>query len=216
MFTGIVEEVGSVAQVHKLDSGALGLTVSASIPFVNALHVGDSVSVSGCCLTVVERATVSGGTFRVELIEETLSRTAPKWTPGSDVNLEQAMRAGGALGGHVVTGHVDGVAEVVAVDITPGASVIRFRAPAALAAQLVPKGSVTVDGVSLTLVDVGGPGGSRPDWPPADFSVALIPHTLAVTTLGALRSGDSVNVETDVIAKHVKRILALREVGHAG
>src|SRR5690606_10416984 len=147
MFTGIVEEVGSVAQVHKLDSGALGLTVSASIPFVNALHVGDSVSVSGCCLTVVERATVSGGTFRVELIEETLSRTAPKWTPGSDVNLEQAMRAGGALGGHVVTGHVDGVAEVVAVDITPGASVIRFRAPAALAAQLVPKGSVTVDGV---------------------------------------------------------------------
>ncbi len=215
MFTGIVEEVGSITDVQELASGAVGLTVSASIPFVTALHVGDSVSVSGCCLTVVERATVSGGSFRVELVEETLGRTAPRWIPGSDVNLEQAMRAGGSFGGHVVSGHVDGVAEVMGVDVKPGATMLRFRAPARLAGQIVPKGSVTVDGVSLTVVDVGGPGGSRPEWPAADFSVALIPHTLEVTTLGRLRTGDSVNVETDIIGKHVERVLALREAGDA-
>lgn len=214
MFTGIVEEIGSITNAQKQPSGALGLTISASIPFVNALHVGDSVSVSGCCLTVVDRATVSGGSFRVELVEETQRLTVPRWFAGSDVNLEQAMRAGGAFGGHVVSGHVDGVAEVVGIDLTPGSSALRFRAPRRLAGQLVSKGSVTIDGVSLTVVDVGGPGGSQPDWPAADFSVALIPHTLAATTLGALRSGDSVNLETDLIAKHVERVLALRETGH--
>ncbi len=215
MFTGIVEEIGSVAEVHELASGALGVTVAASLPFVTALHVGDSVAVSGCCLTVVERAAASGGSFRVELVEETLTRTAPRWTPGTDVNLERALRVDGSLGGHVVTGHVDGVARVAAVRASEGASVVRFSAPARLAGQLVPKGSVTVDGVSLTIVDVGGAGSTRPDWPPADFSVALIPHTLAATTLADLRQGDSVNVETDVIAKHVERVLALRESGHA-
>lgn len=213
MFTGIVEEMGSVTNAQEQASGALRLTISASIPFVNALHIGDSVSVSGCCLTVVERATVSGGTFQVELVQETLGRTAPRWFPGSDVNLEQAMRAGGTFGGHVVSGHVDGVAEVLSVELTPGSNVLVFRAPTRLAGQLVSKGSVTIDGVSLTVVDVGGPGGSRPEWPAADFSVALIPHTLEVTTLGALRSGDSVNVETDIIGKHVERVLALREAG---
>lgn len=215
MFTGIVEEVGSIADATESPSGTLRVTVSASLPFVTSLAVGDSVSVSGCCLTVVERATGSSGTFAVDLVEETLMRTAPRWHSGSDVNLEQAMRAGAAFGGHVVTGHVDGVAEVVDVDVTPGAYVVRFRAPARLAGQLVPKGSVAVDGVSLTVVDVGGPGGSRADWPATDFSVSLIPHTLEVTTLSGLRTGDRANLETDVLAKHVERLLALREAGHA-
>lgn len=211
MFTGIVEEVGSVAEAVESADGALRVTVSASLPFVTSLAVGDSVSVSGCCLTVVERACGSSGSFSMDLVDETLMRTAPRWQPGSDVNLERALRAGSALGGHVVTGHVDGVAEVVSVDATPGAHVVRFRAPARLAGQLVPKGSVAIDGVSLTVVDVGGPGGTRSGWPATDFTVALIPHTLAVTTLGGLRTGDSVNIETDVLAKHVERVLALRE-----
>ncbi len=211
MFTGIVEEVGSIAEATGSPNGTLRVAISASLPFVTALAVGDSVAVSGCCLTVVERACGSSGTFTVDVVEETLQRTAPRWQPGADVNLEQAMRAGGALGGHVVTGHVDGVAEVVALDVAPGAHVVRFRAPARLAGQVVPKGSVAVDGVSLTVVDVGGPGGTRDDWPAADFSVSLIPHTLEVTTLSSLRAGDSVNLETDVLAKHVERLLALRE-----
>ena len=215
MFTGIVEEVGAVADVSERPNGSLRVTVAASLPFVTSLAIGDSVSVSGCCLTVVERATGSSGTFQVDLVEETVGRTAPRWQPGAGVNLEQAMRAGAALGGHVVTGHVDGVAEVVCVDATPGAHVVRFRAPARLAGQVVPKGSVAIDGVSLTVVDVGGSGGTRSDWPATDFTVALIPHTLEVTTLSSLRAGDSVNLETDVLAKHVERLLALREAGHA-
>src|SRR5690606_10873923 len=153
MFTGIVEEGGAVADVRERPRGSLRVAAAASLPFVPSLAIGDSVSVSGCCLTVVERATGSNGTFQVDLVEETVGRTAPRWQPGADVNLEQAMRAGAALGGHVVTGHVDGVAEVVCVDATPGAHVVRFRAPARLAGQVVPKGSVAIDGVSLTVVD---------------------------------------------------------------
>lgn len=214
MFTGIVEEVGSIAEATESPNGTLRVAISASLPFVTALAVGDSVAVSGCCLTVVERACGSSGTFSVDLVEETLQRTAPRWQPGADVNLEQAMRAGGALCGHVVTGHVDGVAEVVSVDVAPGSHLVRFRVPARLAGQVVPKGSVAIDGVSLTVVDVGGPGGTRADWPATDFSVSLVPHTLAVTTLSSLRAGDSVNLETDVLAKHVERLLALREAGH--
>lgn len=215
MFTGIVQEVGSVAQARDLPQGTLRVTLAASLPFVTSLEVGDSVSVSGCCLTVVDRATGSSGTFEADLVRETQERTAPRWRPGTDVNLEQAMRAGGVFGGHVVTGHVDGVAEVVEIGDAPGAYVVRFRAPARLAGHVVPKGSVAIDGVSLTVVDVGGPGGTRSDWPATDFTVALIPHTLEVTTLSSLRAGDSVNLETDVLAKHVERLLALREAGHA-
>jgi len=214
MFTGIVEEVGSVAEASESPSGGLRVSVVASLPFVTSLEVGDSVSVSGCCLTVVERALNSSGTFSLDLVDETLMRTAPRWQPGTDVNLERAMRADGMFGGHVVTGHVDGVAEVVSLSITPGAHVVRFRAPLRLAGQVAPKGSVAIDGVSLTVVDVGGPGGTRPDWPATDFNVSLIPHTLAVTTLSSLRAGDAVNIETDVLAKHVERILALREAAH--
>lgn len=209
MFTGIVEEIGDVVTVAPLATGLVRATIGSSLSFAASLSVGDSVAVSGCCLTVVARS--AGGSFEVELMSETLDVTAPIWRAGTSVNLERAMKASGTFGGHVVSGHVDGTATVIGVTPEPGVHVARLRAPEHLVGHLVPKGSVALDGVSLTLVDVGGPGGSRSDWPAGDFSVSLIPHTLEVTTLSDMRQGGSVNLETDMLAKHVERQLALRE-----
>lgn len=209
MFTGIVEEIGDVVDVLPLATGLVRVTIGSSLSFAASLSIGDSVAVGGCCLTVVARG--AGGRFEVELMSETLETTAPSWRAGTAVNLERAMRVGGTFGGHVVSGHVDATAEVIEVASDPGSHVVRLRAPAGFAGHLVPKGSVALSGVSLTIVDVGGPGGSRADWPHGDFSVALIPHTLEMTTLSDLRAQDLVNLETDMLAKHVERQLALRE-----
>ncbi len=216
MFTGIVEEVGVIASARE-EGGNLRLLVAADA-VLTGLAIGDSISVSGCCLTVIELPSSSGpgaSCFGVELSRETLAKTAPRWHVGARVNLERAMPAGGRFGGHVVSGHVDGVGQVLAVSQEPGAYVVTVRAPARLARHLVPKGSITVDGVSLTLVDVGGPAGTRAEWPASDFSLWLIPHTLAVTTLGALTALSRVNLESDVIAKYVERLVALGEVERA-
>lgn len=214
MFTGLVEEVGTVVAVNE-SGGNLRVRVAAEL-VVAELSIGESISVSGCCLTVVELHAAAGrlpNAFSVELSRETVAKTAPRWSEGARVNLERAMQAGGRFGGHVVSGHVDGVGDVLAVRDEPGAYVITVRAPESLARHLVPKGSVTVDGVSLTLVDVGGPAGTLPEWPATDFSLWLIPHTLAVTTLGELREGSLVNLESDVIAKYVERITAMEAAG---
>ncbi len=200
MFSGIVEEVGTVTRVAE--DGDVRLTIAAQ-RVLGDVKLGDSISVSGCCLTVIAFDEQS---FDVELSRETVAKTAPRWSLGSKVNLERALRVSDRLGGHIVSGHVDGVGEVLELSAEPGAYVLRVAAPPALAAHLVPKGSVTVDGVSLTLVDVGGPGGTRPEWPANEFSLWLIPHTLEVTTLGELRPGSRVNVESDVLAKYVERL----------
>lgn len=205
MFSGIVEEVGSVLRV--VEGADVRLAIGASA-VLEGTKVGDSISVSGCCLTVVA---LGADGFDVELSRETLAKTAPRWRAGDRVNLERALSVAARLGGHIVSGHVDGVGEVLDLSPEPGAYVLRVAAPAALAPNLVPKGSVTVDGVSLTLVDVGGPGGTRPDWPAHHFSLWLIPHTLAVTTLGELEPGSRVNVESDLLAKYVERLQLLRE-----
>lgn len=210
MFTGIVEEVGVV-----LASTGVGGNVRVRIEAADVVSdatIGASISVSGCCLTVVE---LHDGGFSVELSRETIAKTSPRWSVGARVNLERAMAANGRFGGHVVSGHVDGVGEVLSVSNEPGAYVLRVAAPPALARHLVPKGSITVDGVSLTLVDVGGPAGTRPEWPASEFSLWLIPHTLGVTTLGELEAGSKVNLESDVIAKYVERLTALSEAEHA-
>lgn len=213
MFTGIVEEVGTVVSEAR-SGGNLRLRIAGSSAFVTGLGLGDSVAVSGCCLTVV--ASDHAGkpaTFDVELSGETTAKTAPRWREGQQLNLERALEAGGRLGGHLVSGHVDGVGVVLNVVDEPGRYEVFVRAPRKLAGLLVPKGSVTVDGVSLTLVEVGGPAGTSRGMPSTDFSVTLIPHTLAVTTLHELRVGSKVNLEGDVIAKHVERLMALREDG---
>jgi riboflavin synthase len=193
MFTGIVEELGTVAAIE--DQGdALRLTVRATTA-LDGTRLGDSISVNGCCLTV---AAIEGDTWTADLMQETLDRTSLKGaTPGDRVNLERAMTPEQRLGGHIVQGHVDGVGVVVRRDPSEHWDVVEVSLPAELARYVVPKGSITVDGVSLTVVDVG----------PDSFTVSLIPETLARTTLGTRAPGDRVNLETDVIARHVEKLI---------
>ena len=193
MFTGIVEELGSVAAVE--DQGdAIRLTISADT-VLEGTGLGDSISVNGCCLTV---ARLDDGTWTADLMQETLDKTSLAGvTPGDRVNLERAVTVDKRLGGHIVQGHVDGVGEVIARSPSEHWDVVEISLPAHLARYLVDKGSITVDGVSLTVVEVAE----------ASFTVSLIPETLARTTLGTRRVGDRVNLEADIIAKHVEKLL---------
>ena len=209
MFTGIVEEVGTVVRAE--DSGGDLRVVIGARTVLEGVQLGDSVSVSGCCLTVVA---ITENAFAVELSKETVAKTAARWTVGSRVNLERAMQASSRFGGHIVSGHVEGVGEVLGVRSEPGAYVVTVRAPGAMGRFFIAKGSVTVDGVSLTVVDVGGPGGSQPELGANEFTLWLIPHTLSVTTLGELKKGSRVNLEPDLIAKYVERLTLTREGRH--
>jgi riboflavin synthase len=209
MFTGIVEEVGRVAWERATDGdrgGDVRVRIEATT-VLDDLAIGDSVSVSGCCLTAVA---IDGGGFEVELSSETLAKTAPRWQGGARVNLERAMAANGRFGGHIVSGHVEAVGEVLAVRKATGAYIVTVRAPVRLAPYLIPKGSVTVDGVSLTVVDVGGPGGSDPALAAHEFTLWLIPHTLEATTLGELTPGAAINLEADLMAKYIERMALLQ------
>ncbi|HEU4512902.1 MAG TPA: riboflavin synthase [Nocardioidaceae bacterium] len=195
MFTGIVEELGTVDGL--VDQGdAVRLTVRGPHVTVDA-GLGDSISVNGCCLTVAER---DQETFTADVMRETLEKTSlGDLAPGDRVNLERAVTPQTRLGGHIVQGHVDGTGELRGRTPSEHWEVVEVGLPASLARYLVPKGSVTVDGISLTVVDVG----------PDSFTVSLIPETLARTTLGFKQSGDRVNLEVDVIAKYVERLLEL-------
>jgi riboflavin synthase len=198
MFSGIVEELGEVLSVEHLD-GAARITVRG--PGVAAgTRPGDSVAVNGTCLTVTG---VCGAAFSADVMAETLARTGLGGLgPGSPVNLERALRVGDRLGGHLVQGHVDGVGRVVSRAGAGPWEVVRISAPPGLARYLVEKGSVAVDGVSLTVSALGrGPDGQP--W----FEVSLIPATLAATTLGTAAPGTGVNLEADVIGKYVERLL---------
>ena len=204
MFSGIVEEVGRVTTVGR-SHGDVRVRVEAST-VLEDLKVGDSVAVSGCCLTAVA---VDATGFEVELTDETVRATAPRWEAGATVNLERALPADGRFGGHVVAGHVEGVGRITVREALDGATVLTVESDPALARWWIPKGSVTVDGVSLTVVDVGGPGGTRDDLPAHAFTLWLIPHTLEVTTLHELQPGDAVNLEADVMARYAARAAAL-------
>ena len=194
MFTGIVEELGTVAAVT--DQGdAIRLTVSAGT-VLEGTRLGDSIAVNGCCLTVAE---LGEGTWTADLMQETLDKTSLAGVaPGDQVNLERAVTMDSRLGGHIVQGHVDGVGEVLSRQPSEHWEVVEISLPAELARYLVDKGSITVDGVSLTVVAAGA----------ESFTVSLIPETLARTTLGTRRAGDRVNLEVDVLAKHVEKLLA--------
>jgi riboflavin synthase len=193
MFTGIVEELGTVDAVE--DQGdAIRLTIRATTVLEDA-GLGDSIAVNGCCLTVAER---TAGTWTADVMQETLDKTSLYGVAAGDrVNLERAVTADKRLGGHIVQGHVDGVGTVLARTPSEHWEVVEVSLPAGLAHHLVDKGSVTVDGVSLTVVEAGE----------TSFTVSLIPETLARTTLGFRKPGDRVNLETDVIAKHVEKLL---------
>jgi riboflavin synthase len=194
MFTGIIEELGVVDAVE--DQGdAVRLTLRG--PRVTAdARLGDSISVNGCCLTVAER---DGETFTADVMRETLDKTSlGALGPGARVNLERAVTASTRLGGHIVQGHVDGTGSVVRREHSEHWELVEVSLPAGLSRYLVDKGSVTVDGVSLTVVDAGDD----------SFTVSLIPETLARTTLGLKQAGDPVNLEVDVIAKYVERLIS--------
>jgi riboflavin synthase len=196
MFTGIVEGTGTVAALAAADD-ASGARLEVEAPFLAGdLRPGESVAVNGCCLTVAQ-ATAAG--FAADLVAETLRRTALGGLAAGDlVNLERPMALGGRLGGHLVQGHVDGVARVLDRTAVGDGHEVRIELPAELERYVVEKGSVAVDGVSLTVAGVG------PGW----FAVALVPHTLEVTTLGRRRPGDPVQLEVDVVAKYVERLVA--------
>ncbi|MFE1645712.1 riboflavin synthase [Microbacterium sp. P01] len=199
MFTGIVEEVGAVTAVEESGDG-VRVTVHAPIAVADAAH-GDSISVSGVCLTVVDRG---DDWFTADVMRQTLDMsTLTGVDVGRPVNLERATAAHGRLGGHIVQGHIDGTGEVL--EVRPGDQwrVLRFSVPADLAPLVVDKGSIAIDGVSLTVSAVSDPS-AEPQW----LEVSLIPETLAATTLGARRPGDRVNLETDILARHVRRLLA--------
>jgi riboflavin synthase len=193
MFTGIVEELGTVAGVE--DQGdAIRLTIHAEHVLADA-GLGDSISVNGCCLTVAER---DGDTWTADVMQETLDKTSLAGVqPGDKVNLERAVTPTTRLGGHIVQGHVDGVGVVRRRTASEHWEVVDVSMPPELGRYLVDKGSITVDGVSLTVVEVGEDG----------FTVSLIPETLARTTLGSRQVGDRVNLEVDVLAKHVEKLL---------
>jgi riboflavin synthase len=185
MFTGIVEELGRLESLHD---GRLRI---AATRVIDGVEIGESIAVNGCCLTVVAHGE---GWWEADVSDETISRTSlARMSDGDGVNLERAVRASDRLGGHIVQGHVDGVGEVVAP--VPD---LRIRVPGSLLRYLVEKGSVTVDGVSLTIVEPLDDG----------FTVAIIPHTADVTTLGTKRPGDLVNLEVDVMAKYVERLVS--------
>ena len=196
MFTGLIEEMGTV--VERVPSGdGERLRVDASVVVSDVAH-GDSIAVSGVCLTVVEQ-TPSG--FVADVMAETIRHSSlSTWEPGTTVNLERAAALGDRLGGHIVQGHVDATATVLTVSPGDKWSVLRFSLDDSIAELVAMKGSICVDGVSLTVSDVGD------DW----FEVSLIPETLQATTLGARTPGDIVNIETDIIARQVQRMLELR------
>ena len=193
MFTGIVEELGEVVRRDELDAAAR-LTVRGAAVTSDAAH-GDSISVNGVCLTVVE---VQGDAFTADVMAETLQRSSlGVLAPGSPVNLERAVPVTGRLGGHIVQGHVDGTGEILGREPAEHWETVHISLPAGLARYVVEKGSITVDGVSLTVASLQDDG----------VSIALIPHTLAMTSLGAAAVGDPVNLEMDMIAKYVERLM---------
>ena len=198
MFTGIIEELGTVEALETMSSGdggdAVRLTVRGPLVTGDAA-LGDSISVNGCCLTVAAR---DGESFTADVMQETLAKTSlGALEPGVRVNLERAVTPATRLGGHIVQGHVDAPGTIVRRTPSEHWEVVEIAMPAELGRYLVAKGSITVDGISLTVVDVGE------DW----FSVSLIPETLARTTLGFRQPGDVVNLEVDVIAKYVEKMV---------
>ena len=197
MFTGIVEEIGTVKDV-RISGGAKRLTVRCE-EIVKDLKIDDSIAVDGVCLTTIS---ISGPKFQVEAVEETIRKTnLSRISSGAQVNLERSLRFSDRLGGHLVQGHVDGVGQVSAIGNQAGGILLSVLIPARLANYVIAEGSITINGVSLTVARLAG----------AEVTISLIPHTLAKTNLGTLKIGDQVNIEVDLIAKYVEKLLGCSE-----
>jgi riboflavin synthase len=204
MFTGIIHHIGRIESAQT--QGDLKLTIACDWP-ESSLALGESIACNGACLTIIEKGTLPSGKsfFTVELSAETLTCTAPRWKQGDALNLERAMKLGDTLDGHMVSGHVDGIATIHSVTDSGDSHIVAIDAPAALSCYIAEKGSVTLDGVSLTVNKVEA---SR-------FYVNIIPHTWKVTTLGQRKAGDNINIEIDLIARYVARLLGRKETDHA-
>lgn len=196
MFTGIVTDIGEVVRVEK--RGDTRFTIATAYA-PESIAVGASIACSGCCLTAIEmsKSKVGRGTFMVEASAETLSKTTLKnWKTGTRINLERALKMGDELGGHMVSGHVDGAGEIISITPEGDSKRFCFKAPDDIARFIAQKGSVTLDGTSFTVNEVEG----------NQFGVNIIPHTQAVTTWGHARAGDAVNIEIDMLARYVARL----------
>lgn len=204
MFTGIITDVGLLAErwTSNADKGEVSFKIHTAFD-TDHIDIGASIAHSGVCLTVIEKGKQNAQDwFTVQLSEETLSRSSlGAWNIGARVNLEQAARLGDEMGGHIVSGHVDGLGELVSKTESAGSVIMRFALPNDLARFTAEKGSITIDGVSLTVNNVG------PDW----FEVNIIPHTQSVTTLGDLNVSDKVNLEIDMLARYVARYIDTKE-----
>jgi riboflavin synthase len=207
MFTGIISDLGEVLEVGEKAEGLRRLTIACGYD-PDTIDIGASIACSGVCLTVVGRGrTGNRSSFAVDAAAETLRlTTAETWRSGARLNLERALRLGDELGGHMVSGHVDGVAELVAREDLTDMARLTLRVPAALARFIAPKGSVALDGISLTVNEVEGD----------TFSVLIIPHTLKVTTLGPLAIGARLNIEVDQMARYAARLLEARQFAIGG
>jgi riboflavin synthase len=195
MFTGIVTDIGRIRRIEK--RGDTHIAVATRYD-VGGVDIGASVACAGCCLTVVDKGNSADRWFAVTASAETLGKTTiGHWQEGDEINLERPLRVGDEMGGHIVTGHIDGVATLVAVQGEGESKRMTFEGPATLARYIAPKGSIALDGVSLT---VNGVEGGR-------FGVNIIPHTLKVTTLGGAKAGAKINVEIDLLARYVARLV---------
>ncbi len=202
MFTGIVSDIGTITTVEE--RGDLRLVISCHYD-MSGVDIGASIACSGACLTVVDKG---ADWFAVDISAESISKTAQSmWTEGRKLNLERALKVGDELGGHIVTGHVDAVGDVVSIETEGDSHPVRIHAPKAIAAYLAPKGSITVDGISLTVNSVE----DQPDGSTI-FGLNIIPHTASVTTFADLKSGNQVNLEIDILARYLSRMEKLRNV----
>jgi riboflavin synthase len=201
MFTGIVNDIGEVMKVEPRGENLRRLTIACGFDR-SSITIGASIACAGICLTVVETGGEGGRTsFAIEAAAETMAMTnVGRWQPSKRVNLERSLKLGDELGGHLVTGHIDGVAEIIAREDLPDMARLALRAPASLVRFIAPKGSVALDGVSMTVNAV------EKD----TFSVLIIPHTLAVTTFGAGKKGDALNLEVDLMARYAARLIEAR------
>jgi riboflavin synthase len=199
MFTGIITDIGNVRSIQR--KGDLRLTIGCSYD-MDTVDLGASIACSGACLTVVDKG---DDWFAVDVSQETVSKTAPDlWTEGAQLNLERALRVGDELGGHIVTGHVDAVALVTRAEDVGGSIDLTIEAPRSLGSGIAPKGSVSLDGVSLTVNEVEDEGEAT------RFTINLIPHTAEHTTLGGILAGRRLNLEIDVLARYLKRMVDAR------